>query len=110
MRIILGLSWNWFKNTITIKGEGDDAFRLSSSSGCRYPLEKINMIYQRFQFHLTPIILCWNPNSSMHRANLTIMTIPVLLLAATVAISVMVSDDAFAREIFGRQYKSSSSS
>jgi hypothetical protein len=45
----------------------------------------------------------------MHRANLTIITIPVLLLAATVAISVMVSDDAFAREIFGRQYKSSSS-
>lgn len=34
----------------------------------------------------------------MHRANLTIITIPVLLLAATVAISVMVSDDAFARE------------
>ena len=35
----------------------------------------------------------------MHRANLTIITmIPVLLLAATVAISVMVSEDAFARE------------
>ena len=72
MRIILGLGTG-AKNTITIKGEGDDAFRLSSSSGCRYPLEKINMIYQRFQFHLTPIILCWNPNSSMHRANLTMV-------------------------------------
>ena len=36
----------------------------------------------------------------MHRANLTIIiiTIPVLLLVATVAISVMVSEDAFARE------------
>ena len=36
----------------------------------------------------------------MHRANLTIIitTIPVLLLAATVAISVIVSEDAFARE------------
>jgi hypothetical protein len=34
----------------------------------------------------------------MHRANLIIITIPVLLLAATVAISVMVSEDAFARE------------
>ena len=36
--------------------------------------------------------------SSMHRANLTIITIPILLLAATVAISVTVSEDAFARE------------
>lgn len=35
---------DWFKNTITPKGDGDDAFRLSSSSGNRYPLEKINMI------------------------------------------------------------------
>ena len=36
----------------------------------------------------------------MHKANLTIIitTIPVLLLAATVAISVIVSEDAFARE------------
>ena len=36
----------------------------------------------------------------MHRANLTIIitTIPVLLLAATVAISVTVSEDAFARD------------
>ena len=35
----------------------------------------------------------------MHRANLTIITtIPVLLLAATVAISVIVSEDVFARE------------
>ena len=34
----------------------------------------------------------------MHRANLTIITIPILLLAATVAISVTVSEDAFARE------------
>jgi hypothetical protein len=68
------------------------------SSGNRYPLEQINMIYQRFLFHLTPIIYHWNPLSSMHRANLTIITIPVLLLAATVAISVMVSEDAFARD------------
>ena len=34
----------------------------------------------------------------MHRANLTIITIPILLLALTVAISVTVSEDAFARE------------
>ena len=35
----------------------------------------------------------------MHRANLTIITIPVLLLAvATVAISLIVSEDAFARD------------
>ena len=35
----------------------------------------------------------------MHRANLTIITIPILLLAvATVAISLIVSEDAFARE------------
>ena len=35
----------------------------------------------------------------MHRANLTIITtIPVRLLAATVAISVIVSEDAFARD------------
>ena len=36
----------------------------------------------------------------MHKANLTIIitTLPVLLLAATVAISVIVSEDAFARE------------
>ena len=34
----------------------------------------------------------------MHRANLTIITIPVLLLAATVVISLIVSEDAFARE------------
>ena len=34
----------------------------------------------------------------MHKGNLTIITIPVLLLVATVAISVIVSEDAFARE------------
>ena len=34
----------------------------------------------------------------MHRANLIIITIPVLLLAATVVISSTVSEDAFARE------------
>ena len=56
------------------------------------------MIEQGFLFHLTTIIHCWNPLSSMHRANLTIITIPVLLLAPTVAISVIVSEDAFARE------------
>ncbi len=33
----------------------------------------------------------------MHKANLTIITIPVLLLAPTVAISVIVSEDVFAR-------------
>ena len=48
----------------------------------------------------------------MHRANLTIITIiPVRLLAATVAISVTISADAFARERYsGDRYKSSSSS
>jgi hypothetical protein len=44
----------------------------------------------------------------MHRANLTIITIPVLLLAATVAISVMVSEDVFARE--GGRYSGDSTS
>ena len=35
----------------------------------------------------------------MHRANLAIITIPLLVLAvATVAISLIVSEDAFARE------------
>jgi hypothetical protein len=34
----------------------------------------------------------------MHRANLTIITIPILLLAATVAISSTISEDAFARD------------
>jgi hypothetical protein len=53
---------------------------------------------KQIQFNLTPIIRCWNPLSSMHRAILTIITIPVLLLASTVAISVIVSEDAFARE------------
>ncbi|MFZ0346102.1 MAG: hypothetical protein WCF07_01440 [Nitrososphaeraceae archaeon] len=45
----------------------------------------------------------------MHRAILTtITTIPVLLLAATVAISVMVSEDAFARD--GGRYSGDSTS
>jgi hypothetical protein len=33
----------------------------------------------------------------MHRASLTFMTIPVLLLATTAAISIMVTEDAFAK-------------
>ena len=46
----------------------------------------------------------------MHRANLTLI-VPLILLAATVAISVTVSEDAFARERYsGDRYKSSSSS
>jgi hypothetical protein len=67
------------------------------SSGTRYLLKKINTTYLRFIFHLTPITRCCNPLSSMHWANLTLI-VPLILLAATVAISVTVSEDAFARE------------
>ena len=48
------MNTDWFKNTITIKGMGDDAFRLSSSSGCRSP-------FREDKYDLTEIPIPLNP-------------------------------------------------